>query len=360
MQTLTLDLGDKPYPIHIGEGLLANADIFRGAIRSRKVMIVTNERVASHYLDQILASLGESFEVEVCRIGDGERFKTLDTLEEIIGALLTARFPRSCTLLALGGGVVGDITGFAAASYQRGVDFVQVPTTLLAQVDSSVGGKTAVNHALGKNMIGAFYQPNAVFIDTSTLLTLSDREFAAGMAEVIKHGMLGDRDLLQFVFDNRAALISRSPEAISHVIVKSCELKSSVVAKDEREQGVRALLNLGHTFGHAIEAHTRYDSWLHGEAVAVGLVMAASLSKELGHLDDSDVALVTEVLGDFGLPVSPPAGMTPDNFIEHMSVDKKATDAGIRFVLLKQFGEAYVDAHVDDRVLRACLQASCT
>jgi 3-dehydroquinate synthase len=288
MKTLTVDLGERSYPIHIGQHLLADPALLAPHIHGRQVMVVSNETVAPLYLDRLLSLLAD-FDVTTTILPDGEQYKNLDTLNIIYTALLEHRMNRGCTLIALGGGVIGDITGFAAASYQRGVAFLQVPTTLLAQVDSSVGGKTGVNHALGKNMIGAFHQPGCVLIDTDTLDTLDDRQLAAGLAEVIKYGLIQDAGFFAWLEQNMSALKSRDKQALAWAIERSCAIKAEIVAADERESGKRALLNLGHTFGHAIETGTGYGNWLHGEAVAAGMVMAADLSARHGWLSQADV-----------------------------------------------------------------------
>jgi 3-dehydroquinate synthase len=305
MKTLTVDLGNRSYPIHIGQQLLQQPELVTAHIRGRQVMVVSNETVAPLYLDKVLQLL-DGFDVATVIIPDGEQYKTLDTLNTIFDALLEKRFNRGCTLVALGGGVVGDITGFAAASYQRGVAFLQLPTTLLAQVDSSVGGKTGVNHALGKNMIGAFHQPGCVLIDTDTLDTLDDRQLAAGLAEVIKYGLIRDADFLTWLEEHVERLKARDKEALAYAIEHSCRIKAGIVAADERESGQRALLNLGHTFGHAIETGTGYGTWLHGEAVATGMLMAADLSARHGWLTTADVQRIAALLQQAGLPIHPP------------------------------------------------------
>jgi 3-dehydroquinate synthase len=288
---------------------------------------------------------------------DGEQFKTLTTVNSIYDKLLAGGFDRGSTLVALGGGVIGDITGFAAATYQRGVDFIQIPTTLLAQVDSSVGGKTGVNHALGKNMIGAFHQPLCVIADTQVLSSLPQRELRAGLAEVIKYGLLGDRDFFAWLEAQCTGLLAREPGLLSEAIRRSCEHKAAIVAQDEKEAGVRALLNLGHTFGHAIETATGYSSWLHGEAVATGMVMAADLSWRLGWISGADAARVRRLLENFGLPTVPPADIGKKRFREIMSADKKARAGRIRFVLLKAIGTAVVEEVSDQSLLDATLEA---
>ncbi|MFW5454712.1 3-dehydroquinate synthase [Thioalkalivibrio sulfidiphilus] len=354
MQTLTVELGDRSYPIHIGRGLLDDPARFTPRIRGKRVMIVTNETVAPLYLDRLKRTLGD-FRVEAVILPDGEEYKTLETLNQVYTALLEARFDRKATLVALGGGVIGDITGFAAASYQRGVDFIQVPTTLLSQVDSSVGGKTGVNHPLGKNMIGAFHQPRCVVIDTDTLDTLPDRELRAGIAEVIKYGLICDRPFFDWLEANMDRLLARDPEALAYAIHRSCQDKAQVVAEDERESGRRAILNLGHTFGHAIETGMGYGVWLHGEGVATGMVMAARMSRRLGWLDAEDLHRTEALIARAGLPVDPPPEITAERFAELMSVDKKVLDGQLRLVLLRGIGEAVVTADFDPAALDATL-----
>jgi 3-dehydroquinate synthase len=341
MNTLVVDLGDRSYPIKIGRQLFTSPALLTEHIHGRQVMIVSNTTVAPLYLDAVSGMLA-GFQLESVILPDGEEYKTLDTLNTIFTALLENRFNRGCTLIALGGGVVGDITGFAAASYQRGVAFVQIPTTLLAQVDSSVGGKTGVNHPLGKNMIGAFHQPGCVLIDTDTLDTLDDRQLAAGLAEVIKYGLIKDSDFFCWLEQNMAALRARDKQALAYAIERSCALKAAIVAADERESGQRALLNLGHTFGHAIETGTGYGNWLHGEAVAAGMLMAADLSARHGWLSADSVERTRTLLRQAGLPTSPPAEMDAGRFMELMAVDKKVVDGGLRLVLLRDIGDAVV------------------
>jgi 3-dehydroquinate synthase len=298
-------------------------------------------------------------QVDTVILQDGERYKNLETLNEIFTQLIDSQHDRKTTLIALGGGVVGDMTGFAAASYQRGVPFVQVPTTLLAQVDSSVGGKTAVNHSLGKNMIGAFYQPRAVIIDTDTLSTLPDREFRAGLAEVIKYGLIADRDFFTWLEDNQQALLTRDAEALAYAIQRSCINKAEVVSADETEQGIRAILNLGHTFGHAIETFQQYRDWLHGEAVAAGMVMAAHLSLLAGKISAQDLQRTTDLIAACGLPVQPPPNMTADDFLNLMVRDKKVLDGQLRLVLLNSIGSATVSADFESKWLQQVLTDSC-
>ena len=341
MKTLPLDLGDRSYPIYIGAGLLDRPELFSPHIAGSRVAIVTNETVAPLYLARLRAHLETLKPVEVV-LPDGEQYKTLEVLNRIFDALLAARCDRRTTVIALGGGVIGDMAGFAAASYQRGVPFIQVPTTLLAQVDSSVGGKTGVNHPLGKNMIGAFYQPRAVIIDTDTLNTLPDRELSSGLAEVIKYGLIRDPEFFAWLEGNLDQLLARDPEALAYAIHRSCRNKAEVVAADERESGVRATLNLGHSFGHAIETGMGYGNWLHGEAIAAGMVMASDLSRRLKWLSAADVARVEKLIRRARLPVRAPGTLSPARFLELMAVDKKVQDGRLRLVLLKHLGEAVV------------------
>lgn len=347
MHTLEVALGARSYPIHIGTGLLDRADLLLPHIRGRQVLVVSNSTVAPLYLERLRKTLSGVVVAE-CILPDGEAYKDLEHLDLIFTALLQNRFNRDCTLVALGGGVVGDMTGFAAAAYQRGVDFIQIPTTLLSQVDSSVGGKTGVNHALGKNMIGAFKQPNVVIIDTDVLSTLPDRELRAGIAEVIKYGLIRDLPFLEWLEGCMPALLARSPDVLAEAIRRSCENKAAVVAADELEkEDVRALLNLGHTFGHAIETGMGYGVWLHGEAVATGMLMAADLSMRLGWIDAAAVRRTRDVLVKAELPVVPP-DLSVEEYLEHMSVDKKVKDGQLRLVLLKQLGRAVVSTAPTD------------
>ena len=357
MQTLHVDLGDRSYPIHIGSGLLRRPELILPHLPQKRVMVVTNTVVAPLYLAQLKATL-EAAEVAVAQVvlPDGEACKNWETLNLIFDALLTQRAERKTTLIALGGGVVGDMTGFAAASYQRGVPFIQIPTTLLSQVDSSVGGKTGINHPLGKNMIGAFYQPKMVLADTDTLKTLPARELSAGLAEVIKYGLIWDADFLAWLEANMDRLRALDPVAITHAIYRSCEIKAQVVGQDEREGGIRAILNLGHTFGHAIETGMGYGNWLHGEAVAAGMVMAAETSRRMGWLSEADVARTRALIRVAGLPdVAPDLGA--DTYLEYMGHDKKVEGGKMRFVLLKKLGEAVITADVPTDVLTGVLTA---
>jgi 3-dehydroquinate synthase len=356
MQTLTVDLGERSYPIYIGPGLLANAELFRRHLAGQQVAIVTNETVAPLYLSSLQQALG-GLQVATVILPDGESFKTWETLQLIFDGLLQARHDRKTTIIALGGGVVGDMAGFAAACYQRGVDFIQVPTTLLSQVDSSVGGKTGINHPLGKNMVGAFYQPNAVVIDTSVLASLPARELSAGLAEVIKYGLICDPDFLAWLEEHIEELRALRSAVVIEAIERSCAAKARVVGADERESGLRAILNLGHTFGHAIETHMGYGVWLHGEAVAAGTVMALEMSTRLGWISAAERDRGIRLLQRAGLPVVPPLEMTPQDFLEHMAVDKKVLAGRLRLVLLRGLGEAVITDDFPREVLDATLRA---
>ncbi|MFT6914030.1 MAG: 3-dehydroquinate synthase [Motiliproteus sp.] len=336
---LDVALGERSYPIFIGAGLLDRPDCWISTIRSSQVMIVTNETVAPLYLERVRQALAGK-QLDTVILPDGEQFKNLETLDQIFSGLLQARHNRTTTLVALGGGVVGDMTGFAAACYQRGVDFVQIPTTLLAQVDSSVGGKTGVNHPLGKNMIGAFHQPRSVIIDTDTLNTLADNQLASGLAEVIKYGLILDLDFLEWLETNLQQLQARDPCVLAEAIRRCCQIKAQVVAADEKEQGQRALLNLGHTFGHAIETFTGYGNWLHGDAVAAGTLLAAELSVRSGWLTSAEKERITTLFRRAQLPLAPPKEMTTADFMRLMAVDKKVLDGQLRLILLRQLGEA--------------------
>ena len=355
MQTLTVDLGDRSYPIHIGAGLLDRADLIVPHLAQKRVAIVTNTTVGPLYLERLTKTLmGAGAEVTSVVLPDGEEYKDWQTLNLIFDALLKTRAERKTTLIALGGGVIGDMTGFAAACYQRGVPFIQVPTTLLSQVDSSVGGKTGINHPLGKNMIGAFYQPKAVLADTDTLKTLPARELSAGLAEVIKYGLIWDAPFLTWLEAAMEKLRALDAEAIGRAIYRSCEIKAQVVAQDEREGGLRAILNLGHTFGHAIETGMGYGNWLHGEAVAAGMVMAADASRRKGWLSDADVERARAIIRAAGLPDTAP-DLGVERYLEYMGHDKKVEAGRIRFVLLKKIGEAIITADLAPTDLNATL-----
>ncbi len=354
MQTLNVDLGDRSYPIFIGENILGQSDLLVPYINGQQVMIVTNETVAPLYLEELKKGLVE-FHVDVVVLPDGEKYKNSESIDKIYASLLKNRHNRKTTLIALGGGVVGDMCGFAAASYQRGVDFIQIPTTLLSQVDSSVGGKTGINHPLGKNMIGAFHQPNVVIADTKTLTTLPERELSAGIAEVIKYGLIRDMPFLSWIERSISALLSCDQDTLSKAIYDSCRNKAEIVALDERESGCRALLNLGHTFGHAIEAHQGYGNWLHGEAVGTGMMMAAYMSEKLGWISNEDLQRVEKLISSANLPVKSPNNMTSENFVEYMSLDKKNVDHRIRLVLLKALGDAVITSDYPSDVFQETL-----
>ena len=354
MQTLHVDLGTRSYPIYIGRGLLDDGTLLARHIVGRQVAIVSNETVAPLYLERLSTALAGYQQTHIV-LPDGEAHKNWETLQLIFDGLLRARHDRRTTVIALGGGVIGDMAGFAAACYQRGVNFIQVPTTLLSQVDSSVGGKTGINHPLGKNMIGAFYQPQAVLIDTASLATLPAREFSAGLAEVIKYGLICDEPFLGWLEAHMDALRQLDDAALSSAIERSCAAKARVVGADERESGIRATLNLGHTFGHAIETHMGYGVWLHGEAVGAGTAMALEMSRRLGWITEAERDRGIRLLRRAGLPVVPPGEMTPEHFLEHMAVDKKVLDGQLRLVLLQRLGEAVVTANYPREVLQATL-----
>lgn len=356
MKTLTVELGARRYPIYIGSGLLNQPDIYRQHIKSAQVLVVTNETVAALYLDTVLNQL-QDYRFETVILPDGEAFKTLDHVSKVFDALLTAKFSRNATLIALGGGVIGDMGGFAAACYQRGIAFIQIPTTLLAQVDSSVGGKTGVNHPLGKNMIGAFYQPQCVIADADVLDTLDDRQLSAGLAEVIKYGLIRDVEFFVWLENNMDALLARDKTALSYAIEQSCLNKAHIVAEDETETGVRATLNLGHTFGHAIETGMGYGHYLHGEAVAIGTCQAADLSRRKGWLNDMDVERIVALFKHAKLPVLPPEKMDCEQFLELMAVDKKNINGQIRLILLKKIGEALLPTDVERSLLEQTLNS---
>jgi len=353
--TLQVSLAERSYPILIGPSLLADPQALARHLPARDLLLVSNTTVAPLYAERVRASLGDRRIIDV-RLPDGEQYKTMEYVSRVLDVLVTNRFARDCIVLALGGGVVGDLAGFSAACYQRGVAFAQLPTTLLAQVDSSVGGKTGVNHPGGKNMIGAFHQPCAVFADTDTLRTLPPRELRAGLAEVVKYGLIFDLSFLEWIEANVEPLLALEPQALAHAIYRSCELKADVVRRDERESGDRALLNLGHTFGHAIETVTGYTEWLHGEAVAAGMVVAADMSARLGMLAQADVRRVRELLERIGLPVDPPR-FGAARALDCMRVDKKVKAGRIRLVLLERLGAARFTADYADEALDSTLAA---
>jgi 3-dehydroquinate synthase len=356
--TLQVDLGDRSYPIAIGQSLLSDAGLISRHVAGKRVAVVTNTVVAPLYLDKLVRLLSDAGkQVTTVVLPDGEEEKNWASLMRIFDVLLAEKCDRKTTLVALGGGVIGDLTGFAAASYMRGVPFVQVPTTLLAQVDSSVGGKTGINHPLGKNMIGAFYQPQAVIADTTTLNTLPPRELSAGLAEVIKHGAIIDAQFFDWIEANIGKLVAKDPSALAYAIQRSCEIKADVVRQDEREGGLRAILNFGHTFGHAIESGLGYGEWLHGEAVGCGMVMAADLSQRLGFIDEATKSRVTALVKAAGLPtVAPDLGS--ERWVELMQVDKKNEGGQIKFILLKPLGTTVIMPVPQDALLatlKACV-----
>ncbi|MBL4743566.1 MAG: 3-dehydroquinate synthase [Cycloclasticus sp.] len=358
MEIINVELGERSYPIYIGGGLFDGSELLEVHISSSQVLVVTNETISPIYLDKFAAQLPRSLDVKTIILPDGEKYKTLEFLNKIFDSLLENRCNRQVTLIALGGGVIGDMTGFAAASYQRGVNFIQVPTTLLSQVDSSVGGKTGVNHPLGKNMIGAFYQPKCVLIDTQVLSTLPDKELSAGLAEVIKYGAICDISFFEWLELNIDRLRARDNAALTYAIKTSCQKKAAVVAQDEKESGIRATLNFGHTFGHAIETYMGYGTWLHGEAVSVGMCLAAELSANLGWIAKEHSARLRLLCQRAGLPVNVPAQMVAADFIKHMKVDKKNVSESIRLILLKKLGEAVIYDCTDEALINTVVKDS--
>jgi 3-dehydroquinate synthase len=360
VQTLSVALAGRSYPIHVGPGLIERPDLILPVLGQGKVAVVTNTTVAPLFLERMAGALArQGFEVVRIVVADGEKHKVWNTLDSVFGALLEHRCGRDSTLIALGGGVIGDLAGFAAATYQRGVQYIQVPTTLLAQVDSSVGGKTAINHPLGKNMIGAFHQPRLVLSDTDTLKTLPERELRAGLAEVIKHGLIRDAVFFAWLEENIERLLARDPEALGHAVIRSVQIKAEVVGQDERESGLRQLLNFGHTFGHAIEAGLGFGVWLHGEAVAAGMVMAVELSRRLGSLSADDAGRIRLLLERAGLPVAA-TGIGPERMRQLMSVDKKARAGRVPFVVLERLGAATLRTDIPAAVVESTLSQMAT
>lgn len=364
MKKIIVELGDRSYPIYAGNDLLGKGNLLLENVSSKQIMIVSNTTVAPLYLETVMQALqgmalqgqaAEGLEINSVILPDGEQYKTLDAVNDIITALLDKRYGRNSCLVALGGGVIGDITGFAAACYQRGIDYIQIPTTVLAQVDSSVGGKTGVNHAAGKNMIGAFHQPRAVIADIGVLGTLNNREVSAGLAEVVKYGLIRDEKFFDWLEENIEQLLNREPKALAYIIEQSCKNKAAVVAEDERESGIRAILNLGHTFGHAIETGLGYGEWLHGEAIALGMLMAADLSHRLGWITEEVIERIKQMLVKLNLPVALPDDLNPGKMRELMSVDKKAKDGVLFLILLKGIGEAVVTDEFDEDLLMETL-----
>lgn len=356
MAKINVGLGDRSYQIDVTAGALQKTAMFDKCIGKGGALVVTNQTVAPLYLTAVTDRLSGIDKCKSLILPDGEQFKTLDTLNLIYTALLEGGFSRDATLIALGGGVIGDMVGFVAATYQRGIQFIQIPTTLLSQVDSSVGGKTGVNHVLGKNMIGAFYQPKTVIIDTQVLTTLSNREFSAGMAEVIKYGFIYDRTFLQWLEDNIQGLMARDWDLVETAIVRSCEIKAAVVEADERESDVRAILNFGHTYGHAMESFMGYGQWLHGEAVGAGMVMASELSRDVGWISEQDHRRVVALVEQCALPTAPPEQMNATAFMRYMSLDKKVLAGKLKLVLLKSLGEAVVTSQFSDGALLSQLE----
>jgi 3-dehydroquinate synthase len=351
MKTIEVDLAERSYPIYIGKSLLSDKELFARHLTSNQVLVVTNETIAPKYLEKIENNLADvSYETLI--LPDGETYKSLDSFNKVISRLMEKKYSRTCILIALGGGVIGDLTGFVAACYQRGVKFIQIPTTLLAQVDSSVGGKTAVNHALGKNMIGAFHQPSAVIADTETLSTLPDREFSAGLAEVIKYGIIRDKEFYSWLEDKIELVMQRDDIAMEYCIERSCINKAEVVAEDEKESGIRAILNLGHTFGHAIETALNYKEWLHGEAVGCGMLMAADLSMRLGLLEQDKVDSIRSILERTNLPTKIHKDVKPEQMFENMKVDKKSRDGVLYLILLTDIGEAVITSNYTEKALK--------
>jgi 3-dehydroquinate synthase len=357
VQRIEVDLGSRSYPIFIGAGAMRLKDAMDQVIPARDVLIVTNTTVGPLYAAGLTAALAPRRCLEVS-LPDGETHKTLANVSRLLDVLITNRFARDSCVVALGGGIVGDMAGFAAACYQRGIAFVQVPTTLLAQVDSSVGGKTGVNHPGGKNLIGAFHQPAAVFADTDALRTLPDRELRAGLAEVIKYGLIVNPEFFDWLEANATRLLARDTDALTHAIRRSCEIKAEIVARDERELGDRALLNLGHTFGHAIESATNYSTWLHGEAVGAGMLLAADMSQRLGWMSGADVERIERMLKAFGLRTDV-SELAAGTLAEKMKIDKKVAAGRIRLVLLKAIGKSVVTGDYDDDALRETLRVRC-
>lgn len=354
--TLKVDLGDRSYPVYIGTDLLTEADLLVRHIRGNSALVVSNTTVAPLFLAKVQAILkAHNIRHDHLILDDGEQYKTVATMGKIIDSLLQQRHDRQTTLIALGGGVVGDITGFAASIYQRGVHYIQIPTTLLAQVDSSVGGKTGVNHPLGKNMIGTFYQPQCVIADTTTLDTLPTRELSAGLAEVIKYGLIHDAKFFDWLEQNINQLLAGDHQALCQAVRVSCSIKAEIVAIDERESGIRAILNLGHTFGHAIETVLGYGNWLHGEAVAAGMVMAVDLSLRHGWIDDNVKQRTIDILDKAALPIKSPPSMSADDYMNAMAIDKKTLDGTIRLVLLKALGKAIITADYETDLLKQTL-----
>ena len=346
MTTININLEKRSYPIYVGEGLLENYGLLKKHISNKKVAIITNDKIAPLYLEKISNTLSVEKEIIPIILPDGEVFKNFETLNLIYDTLLKNKANRQITLIALGGGVIGDITGFAAATFMRGVDFIQIPSTLLSQVDSSVGGKTGINHPLGKNMIGAFYQPKCVIADINLLETLPDKELSAGLAEVIKYGLIRDSSFFEWLENNVEGIIKRDSQLLIEAVVRSCQNKADIVESDEFESGIRAILNLGHTFGHAIETATGYDKWLHGEAIAIGMVMAAYLSEQMGWLTKEENQRIKSLIVDANLPINPPE-ISKQEFLDLMQLDKKTKEDQINLVLQQGIGKAILTSDYD-------------
>ncbi len=350
MKEITVQLDERSYPIFIGQGLLQQAGLLKPYISGQKVCIVSNQTVADLYLDRLQSQLTD-YQVSIVLIEDGEQYKNMDSFNRVVDHLLEQNVDRKSTVIALGGGVIGDLAGYAAASCLRGINFIQIPTTLLAQVDSSVGGKTGVNHSQGKNLIGAFYQPSCVVADIDSLFSLSQREFSAGMAEVIKYGLISDADFFDWLEANTDSIKSLDKQKLAHIVARSCEIKADVVSQDEKESGLRAILNYGHTFGHAIEAAVGYQGWLHGEAISAGMVMASNLSAAMGALTEQNLDRIKNLFQAFALPIHPPASMSAAQMKALMLHDKKTIDAQVRLILLRAIGDAYVSADYSPQLL---------
>ena len=346
MKTININLEKRSYPIYVGEGLLENYGLLKKHISNKKVAIITNDKVAPLYLEKISNTLSVEKEIIPIILPDGEVFKNFETLNLIYDTLLKNKANRQITLIALGGGVIGDITGFAAATFMRGVDFIQIPSTLLSQVDSSVGGKTGINHPLGKNMIGAFYQPKCVIADINLLETLPDKELSAGLAEVIKYGLIRDSSFFEWLENNVEGIIKRDSQLLIEAVARSCQNKVDIVESDEFESGIRAILNLGHTFGHAIETATGYGKWLHGEAIAIGMVMAAYLSEQMGWLTKEENQRIKSLIVDANLPINPPE-ISKQEFLDLMQLDKKTKEDQINLVLQQGIGKAILTSDYD-------------
>ncbi len=356
MKTVNVDLGKRSYPIHIGSGILDRSDLFQAHVRGSQVVVITNDTVSELYGERLVETINSVARTHIHTLPDGEKYKNLNAVSQIFDRLLSIPCDRRTTLVALGGGVIGDITGFAAACYLRGIPYIHVPTTLLAQVDSSIGGKTGVNHPLGKNMIGAIHQPLCVISDTRVLGTLPQRELRAGLAEVIKYGFIRDLKFFEWLENSHQSLLACDPASLSYAVEQSSRNKAEVVHEDEYESGIRAILNFGHTFGHAIEAFSRYEDYLHGEAVAIGMSMAAEFSRRLQQLSKAQAEQSIQLIKNCALPIDPPASMTPEDFHQFMSRDKKVDSGRIRFITLHQIGQAKITSSYSPEILRETIE----